>query len=170
MLEHQHTLTQTVITNVEGGTEGRKRIGAHGPASGEIFNWGGIDRVMLAIVKDDLEKPVSTLGKILLGDVRALCAVVNAFNVKIGRRRQAVLAVALIRCGYIDPRRIFSLVFAEDSVAFIIDRCLQQPLENAGLVGGIRNPTSWALAVNAGDVILGRGAPVHIAIRRSLPS
>src|ERR1700722_14844918 len=94
----------------------------------------------------------------------------DAFDVRIDERRVSILAIALIRRGPIDPRRIFSLVFVKNDVAFGIECRFQQPFENAGRIGGVGDPATRPLAVNAGDVVFRDGAPMRISIGLPLPA
>ncbi len=124
---------------------------------------------MFAIVENDLEEPIATLGEVFFSHIGRLGPVANALDITIDEWRITVLTIALIRRRKIYVGRIFGFVFVNDDISFIVIRSFQKPFENPGCILGIRDPAVWVLTINAGNIVLGSCPPVDVAIGLAPP-
>src|SRR5262249_42858166 len=97
MMKHQNPLAQSVGPNIKGGAKVGERVGPSIPRPAGLLGRRRISWIVFAVIKSNFEEPVSPLRKILVPLIRRLWSVMNAFDVKVCERRQAVLAVTLVR-------------------------------------------------------------------------
>jgi hypothetical protein len=93
---------------------------------------------------------------------------VDVLEVAVGKRGGAGAALGLAGRCCIDVGRSFRFVLVDNQIALVVVSCFQEPLEDSGRVGWISDTPFGTLPIDAGDIILGDGAPVHVAGRRPL--
>src|SRR5258705_1281501 len=127
MMKHQHPLAQTIGAHLETRSIGRERVRANRPPA-LIILYMNVGRLALivsrltvlgivfAIIKNDFEHPVSTLGEIFVWPARSVVTILDTFKVTLRR----ATSIPLVSKREIHSVGVLDLVFVTDRIAFVV--------------------------------------------------
>ena len=151
LVEHEDPPTPPIRSHLEARAAGRERVVSGRPRT--VFGDRGGCRIVIAVVEDDREQPVVARPGYAI-------AVADAFEVP---GRAARLPMDLSH-GRRDPHEVLELVLVDDDVALVVEALIEQPAEDAALVGRVGDPRRGRPTVDRGHVARRDDPPVGLAV------
>ncbi len=150
VVEHEDPPAAPVGPHLEAGTVRRERVAPCRPRPVRFDRRRRL--VVVAIVEDDREQPaVARLGNAV--------AVADPLQVA-GRTARGPMC---LRDRGRNADKVFGLVLVDDDIALVVEALVEQPAEDATLVGGVGDPGSGRGAVQRGHVAGRDDPPVDVA-------